>query len=48
MTTHRYIDADGHAWPITGATCQECGYPLTIITQDQTTHPLCQTGGELR
>lgn len=27
----RWIDPEGHAWPITGHTCRTCGLPLDPV-----------------
>lgn len=37
----RYLDADGHEWPITGVVCTICGLPLTPV-DDHDTHPNCE------
>ncbi len=40
--TRRWIDHEGHAWPITGHVCTACGLPLIRSTYGQTTHPNCE------
>lgn len=36
----RYLDQDGHAWPLTDRFCAECGMPLAgAWPYDR--HPLC-------
>lgn len=40
--TNRILDADGHAWPITGTTCTACQMPLIQTHPTQLLHPCCQ------
>jgi hypothetical protein len=41
MTAERIVDQYGHRWPVTGAWCRLCGFPLANIGQDA--HPNCMT-----
>lgn len=41
--TARWVDTDGHRWPITGAWCVTCGMPLhqRLAVAGQARHVLC-------
>lgn len=40
--TARMLDADGHAWPVTGVWCAGCGWPLAPHAPGQRFHPTCE------
>lgn len=41
----RWLDAAGHAWPLTGEWCALCGLPLVVIEPWQVAHPSCEDHG---
>ena len=41
MTGDRIVDADGHAWPVTGRACRVCDWPIDPVLADLGTHPTC-------
>lgn len=41
MSRPTLIDTDGHAWPITGLWCDDCGMPLAVALKPSAVHPTC-------